>query len=106
MISEVQTQQYSVLSRYRSNCVQVYYLSNLKQLSYSIIKLSLKYPLINDNINIQLKITTYPEQAEGIGPMTLQQPTVWQGATSDSKEIDESNPVIWHDDSRCAFLIE
>ena len=38
--------------------------------------------------------------------MTLQQPTVWQGATSDSKEIDESNPVIWHDESRCAFLIE
>lgn len=76
MISEVKTQQYSVLSRYRSNCVQVYYLSNLKQLSYSILKLSLKYLLINDNINIQLKITTYPEQAEGIGPMTLQQPTI------------------------------
>ncbi len=38
--------------------------------------------------------------------MKLQQPTVWQGAKSNSKEIDESNPVIRHDDSRCAFLIE
>lgn len=94
MISEVKTQQYSVLSRYRSNCVQVYYLSNLKQLSNSIIKLSLKYLLINDNINIQLKITTYPEQAEGIGPMKLQQPTTWHGAKSNSKEADESKPVM------------
>ena len=29
-----------------------------------------------------------------------------QGAKSNSKETDESNPVIRHDDSRCAFLIE
>lgn len=37
--------------------------------------------------------------------MTLQQPTVWQGATSNSKEIDESKPFR-HDFFSCAFFIE
>lgn len=36
----------------------------------------------------------------------LHLPTIWQSAKSNSKESDAAPPVIWHDESRCAFLIE
>jgi len=47
-----------------------------------------------------------PTVGKVLNPTRKRKPTTWHGAKSNSKEKDESNPVIWHDDSRCAFLID